>query len=127
MRSNPLKFVEGFRVGIGEYPPLEPGSGCKGAFEFPVPGFSKVAKLFVIAASSDGWDHVSARVKTQTGDITPTWELMLYVKNIFFTPEEWCHQYMPAQKDNINLHSNVLHIWKPWDDSLIVRPPKDLV
>lgn len=69
-----------------------------------------------------GWEHLSVSCKHRT----PTWDEMCYMKRIFWMPDEWCVQYHPAEKNYVNIHNNVLHIWRPVDGKFPV-PDKILV
>lgn len=54
------------------------------------------------------WEHVS--VSSQFG--TPTWAEMAWVKDQFWEPTECVVQFHVPAADHINLHSNVLHLWR---------------
>lgn len=55
------------------------------------------------------WEHVS--VSARLG--VPRWEEMCWIKDLFWGPDEWVIQYHPAAADYVNVHPNVLHLWKP--------------
>lgn len=80
-----------------------------------------------IASWGKAWDHVSLKIRLKSEECrTPTWSEMCYAKALFFHPTEWAVQYHPAEKDQVNNHPNVLHIWKP-NKGTIHRPPKEFV
>ena len=54
------------------------------------------------------WDHVSV----SKIDKPPTWEEMCYVKSLFFEEDECVVQFHPAKSQYVNIHPNVLHLWK---------------
>ena len=54
-------------------------------------------EIKVIFSFGDGWDHVSAS----------------YAHRCLTCENEIVMQLHPAKKDYVNLHSYVLHLWKP--------------
>lgn len=74
--------------------------------------------LKVIASFGDGWDHVSVSLPTRC----PTWEEMEFVKRLFFNEDEVAYQLHVAPKDHINIHSYVLHMWRPQDVAIPLPP-----
>lgn len=89
----------------------------------------KGVNLFVIADTSHGFDHVSVSVQNDTYETierTPTWAEMDFVKKIFFKPEEVAYQLHVPEKDSINNHPYVLHLWRHTEKE-IPLPPKYLV
>jgi hypothetical protein len=98
--------------------------GQAGAFRVPLP-LTDVDKLngvlgrqlVVIASNGLGWDHVSVRAVIykvgQEVSRTPTWDEMCAVKRLFFHDHECAVQYHPPESDYVNIHPNVLHIWRP--------------
>lgn len=107
----------------------EPGQPF-GAFEVVHPDTGRT--LFVVA--SDGldwaaaglpgepWEHVS--VSARYG--VPQWAEMCWVKSLFWGPGEWVVQFHPAAADYVNVHPNVLHLWRPKVTPFPV-PPKECV
>ena len=82
-----------------------------GAFEVAYKDgpFGVVIPLRVIVGNGGGWDHVSVSTPTRT----PTWAEMCFIKDLFFKDEEWVMQLHQAKSDYVNLHPNVLHMWRP--------------
>jgi hypothetical protein len=78
--------------------------------------------LCVIASSASGWDHVSISLR----DRCPRWEEMEQIKRLFFKDDEIAMQLHVSVSDHINLHPNVLHLWRPHDVQ-IPMPPKAMV
>ena len=76
----------------------------------------------VIASDGGDWDHVSVSMLHQI----PTWEVMCWIKDIFWNKEETVMQLHPPSSEYINLHPNVLHMWKP-QKALIPMPPLHMV
>lgn len=68
------------------------------------------------------WEHVSVSAKIGL----PRWDEMCWVKDQFWEPDEWVMQFHPAEKDYVNIHENVLHLWKPINVE-IPHPPRHCV
>lgn len=102
------------------------GGPREGAFYIPkatrFAGYQCHIDLGVIACADEGWDHVSVSGKNRT----PNWGEMAMIHRIFFRPEEVALQYMVPKDQHINVHPHVLHLWRPWDTT-IVMPPAHLV
>lgn len=54
------------------------------------------------------WEHVSVSARS-----IPSWEEMCWVKNLFWEPNECVVQFHPSETMYVNIHSDVLHLWKP--------------
>lgn len=105
-------------------------SGPHGAFRVVHPETGRTLQII----ASDGrecvaeglalpvWEHVS--VSTAYG--VPTYAEMVWVKKQFWEPHEWAIEFHAAEKDHINIHPNVLHLWSPVEDAFPV-PPKECV
>jgi hypothetical protein len=76
------------------------------------------ALMCIIAASGEGWDHVSISRKNRV----PNWVEMDFVKRRFFLPEEVAFQLHVAEKDHINEHPHCLHLWRPLDREIPLPP-----
>lgn len=87
---------------------------------------SCAAELCVIASWGGGWDHASVHAAFGQRTYTPTWDAMQRVKRLLWTPDEWAIQYHPATADYIDVHQNVLHLWRP-QNAEIPTPPKEFV
>lgn len=77
------------------------------------------------------WEHVSVRVvkyqrtaggKLKQTDETPSWDVMCRIKDLFFDEDETVLQFHPPKRDYVNIHPNVLHLWKPIGLD-VPRPP----
>lgn len=97
----------------------ETGNDFGGIFEVK---YQKVRTLNVIASNNDGWDHVSVSYSLRP----PSWSEMEYIKRMFFYDHEVAMQLHVSTKDHINIHHNVLHIWRPHNIE-IPLPPKIMV
>jgi hypothetical protein len=104
-------------------------SGPQGAFIMPHPKSPRV-NIICIAAKAEGWEHVSLRCHIhETNDsITPPWDTMCYVKDVFWDPEDLVVQFHPPASDYVNNHPNVLHLWRKADTNEFCElPPKWMV
>lgn len=128
------RVPEQFRMRLGRWEQFFslPGEPF-GAFRFPSPDKNRVTRTELFAIASPGhdeipWEHVSVRaVKYFGGDrvknLTPTWDEMCYVKSLFWGEEDCVVQYHPPKSDYVNVHPNVLHLYRPTSVA-IPRPPK---
>ena len=98
------------------------GDETCGAFLIPLPGQSRVLK--VVAASSDGWDHLSVSVDGHKR--TPTWAELEHAKRTFFRPDEIAWAYHMNVEDHISIHPYVLHLWRKHNFEMPL-PPKEFV
>lgn len=58
--------------------------------------------------------------------VTPSWDDMCEVKDMFWGEDECVVEYHPPKSEYVNSMPNCLHLWKPMDKELAV-PPKYLV
>jgi len=86
-------------------------------------------EYYIVASDGDGWEHVSVHIldkQTSTPKTrTPKWDEMEFVKNLFWDEEDTVIQYHPAKSNYVNVHPNVLHLWRPcggWGDKLPTPP-----
>lgn len=93
-----------------------------GVFFVPRPGEEGSYDLKIIASTGNGWNHVSVSLPMRC----PTWAEMELVKRLFFKPDEVAMQLHVAVANHVNMHPNVLHLWRP-TDQLIPLPPIDMV
>jgi hypothetical protein len=96
------------------------GDATCGSFTIASPIDGRV--LRVIAANGEGWDHVSVSLEKRA----PNWREMSLIHRMFFRDDEVAMQLHVPPKDHINVHPNVLHIWRPHDQA-IPLPPKIFV
>lgn len=78
----------------------------------------------VVWSTDGGWDHVS--VSPIDPRMTPKWDFMCELKNLFFNEDETVVQYHPQKEDYVNIKQNCLHLWKPTKAELPI-PPKEMV
>ena len=85
-------------------------------------GAFMIGKLKVVAASADGWDHVSVSTETRC----PTWDEMEKIKRMFFREDECAMQLHVPESEHICIHPHVLHLWRP-HAAEIPLPPREMV
>lgn len=103
--------------------------GMNGFFVIPL---SKEDQSYALVICSDGndavpWEHISVRIgyKKYHGKLaerTPTWDEMCVMKDLFWGEDEVVMQLHPARSQYVNVHPNVLHLWKP-KNTEIPTPP----
>ncbi len=89
---------------------------------FVVPSAIDKARLMIVASSGMGWDHVSVSRSNRC----PNWPEMDQVRHLFFEEDETVMQLHIPAADNINMHPNCLHLWRPHKQE-IPRPPSEMV
>lgn len=62
-------------------------------------------------ADENGWEHVSISPYPET--VTPSWNDMCAVKDMFWEDDEAVLQIHPPKKKYVNLMQNCLHLWRP--------------
>lgn len=97
--------------------------GNNGAFQIQI-NVNTVA--YCIASDQNGWEHVSVHVVEDGKPETPTWEEMCAIKSVFWDKEDTVIQYHPAASEYVNMHENVLHLWRPTNQTL-PTPPKIMI
>lgn len=99
-------------------PALITEDGCKGTIS--VGGWLGS----VIWSTGAGWDHVS--VAPFKHKITPSWDDMCKVKEIFFRDDEAVIQIHPPKDQEVNNLENCLHLWRCTRTEMVL-PPSVLV
>ena len=95
--------------------------GNCGAFAFLI---NEGTAVFTIASDMFGWEHVSVHVQDEEGNKrTPTWDEVCIVKDVFWDDEDCVVQYHPPKSNYVNMHPNVLHLWRPTDMELPIPDP----
>lgn len=88
--------------------------------------------LWVIASDASGWtsdmgdlkwEHVSVHVFDGKRTLTPRWDEMCKIKNLFWDEEDVVVQFHPRKSEYVNCHPNTLHLWRPIGIEL-PTPPK---
>lgn len=98
--------------------------GNNGLFFVPVPGpqgrfYYPPLRLRVIASDGLGWDHVSVSLP----DRCPLWMHMVYIKKLFWDPEDCVVQFHPPQSLYVNCHPYTLHLWRHQTTSIVLPDP----
>lgn len=121
---------EKYRVLKHPYLETTKEDGNNGAFFIPQ---SNGRELWIIA--SDGsywekdtmgsivWEHVSVHIYDGKRTITPRWDEMCKVKDIFWDGEDVVIQFHPRKSEYVNVHKNTLHMWRIVNGD-IPTPPK---
>ena len=65
--------------------------------------------LTVIFSDGEGWEHVSVSTRGRC----PNWDEMVFVKNLFWGPDDVVMQLHPPQSAYVNNHPHCLHLWRP--------------
>ena len=109
------------------------GEGLNAAFLIPGPCGSALS--IVASDGSDWaecdlpgepWEHVSVKARDKHLWRAPNWKEMCFVKDLFWTDEEWVLQFHPAKSEHVNTHPAVLHMWR-LKTGAIPTPPKRCV
>lgn len=117
-----MKSPEKYRMNYGPFASTA-ADGNNGGFVIPFPlGSDPNNKLAVIASDGMGWEHVSVSAKERV----PSWDEMCHVKNLFWDEEDCVIQFHPPKSEYVNIHSFVLHLWRPAGRN-IETPPRVLV
>ena len=87
-----------------------------------IKGFLSVDRtdMSFVASWGGGWEHVS--VAPLKRKITPTWEQMCKVKDIFYKPDESVIQIHPPKDEYVNNMPNCLHLWRSSDKPMHLPP-----
>lgn len=71
----------------------------------------------VWGTDEDGWEHVSVSPYDHT--ITPSWDDMCKLKDMFFEDEETVIQIHPPKSRYVNIMKNCLHLRRPKDPAIL--------
>ena len=64
----------------------------------------------VIWSFDGGWEHVSVAPRQRR--ITPSWDDMCRLKDMFFHEDEYAIEFHPAKSEYANNLPNCLHLWR---------------
>ena len=78
----------------------------------------------VIWSNGAGWEHVS--VSPESKRITPSWDDMCRIKDMFFYEDEAVIQIHPPKAEYVNNMPNCLHLWRCTYKDMVL-PPSVLV
>lgn len=107
--------------------------GMNGVFQIPFADDPKIQFFCIVSDGTDDrikieWEHVSvmARSKNASGkwcERVPNWREMCWIKGVFWSGKECVVQYHPKESNYVNIHENVLHLWR-WTGGEFPQPPK---
>lgn len=131
MKTN-WSHLDKYRFNQADQPHSSSPGSTYGAFQVPYQG--KTVVLRIIATDGldgtvdTGWEHVSVQTYDQLFGKSkiPTWAEMCFVKSLFWEPHECVVQFHPEEKDYVNVHQFVLHLWR-YKMGSFPMPPKELV
>ena len=66
-----------------------------------------------IPADARQWEHVSVQAVRGPQSRVPSWREMCFVKDLCWDAEDVVMQLHPARSEYVNVHPNVLHLWRP--------------
>ena len=93
--------------------------GNNGAFGLSFRGYTVVC----IASDGEGWEHCSVSIDRSR---EPGWDVMCFVKDLFWDEQDVVIQFHPAKDQYVNNHPYVLHLWRKIGEEL-KTPPSILV
>ena len=74
----------------------------------------------IVCSTGAGWEHVS--VAPYRKNITPSWDDMCMIKDIFFNDDEAVIQIHPPRAEYVNLKENCLHLWRCTYKEMVLPP-----
>lgn len=74
----------------------------------------------IVCSTGAGWEHVS--VAPYRKNITPSWDDMCMIKDIFFKDDEAVIQIHPPRAEYVNLKENCLHLWRCTYKKMVLPP-----
>lgn len=119
------KFLNTKRISLPMYPDTDASWGFNGVFEFFILNCNE--KLRVVASDGHGWQHVSVSFGPEKKHITPRWDVMCRVKDLFWEDDDVVVQFHPRKRDYVNYHGGCLHMWRCTDGREFPTPPSILV
>lgn len=94
--------------------------GFNGMFRLPHNGNT----VRCVASDGGGWRHVSVSIE---GDKrTPRWEVMCWVKDLFWEAEDVVMQLHPRKSEYVNMAKNCLHLWQPLAPTAPIPEPPSI-
>lgn len=104
------KILESGRIAIDS----TTEDGFRGIIQFPRWQGS------LIVSWGGGWEHAS--VAPFRRSYTPTWDDMVFLKNLIWNEEEAAIQIHPAKSEYVNNMPNCLHLWRCTYRPMILPP-----
>jgi hypothetical protein len=96
-------------------------AGNNGAFDIPYSKNYRDYTLIVVASDGGGWEHVSVSIMGKPNQ-TPTWEMMCFVKDLFWDDEDVVMQFHPPKSQYVDNHPGCLHMWRPIGKEVLIPP-----
>lgn len=97
--------------------------GANGTFLIPH-CYEKDWMYLVVISDGMGWEHVSVSIYNKRKEcgmaLTPSWDDMCVVKDLFFDADEMVIQIHPPRSMYVNNHKHCLHLWR-----CTLAPPYD--
>lgn len=90
--------------------------GNNGFFVFPYKGY----EIRVMASDEYGWEHCSVTINRKQ---TPSWDMMCFVKNMFWDEEDAVFQIHPPKSKYVNEHEYCLHLWRSTEKDFPIPDP----
>lgn len=113
-----FRVPENLRVRRGPYASSEE-FGRNGMFML----MHKGLELKMVCSDQLGWDHVSVTINRPR---CPSWEIMCFVKDLFWTPDDTVVQFHPRAEEYVNHHPHCLHLWRKQNE-IVELPPSFMV
>lgn len=120
----PMKFPEKFRWANAPHPYGTKEGDQFGLFRIIIAG-RRSLKVMAVDSEETGWEHVSVSLLDEPRKC-PSWDEMCLVKNSFWDAQDCVIQFHPPQKDYVNQHVGVLHLWRCVNTEFPM-PPKECV
>lgn len=116
------KIPEKFRIQDPRFPFHQNAESCPDFGMFLLP--PKIGNRLIVTVASCGmkWEHVSVSIRQGRKPLTPTWEEMCWVKQHFWDEEDCVVEFHPPRSQYVNNHPNVLHMWRPTDQTFPTPP-----
>ena len=117
MRDKLPEKLEAGRV-LSGYGASKPDWGVFGSFFIQGPCGARLKIVSSSTMEGATWEHVSVSCKHRT----PNWLEMCFVKDLFWTEDEWVVQFHPPKSQYVNHHPFCLHLWRPTHAELVTPP-----
>jgi hypothetical protein len=109
--------LDKYRVKHPTHTLYSPAGATYGAFAIPHPTKGRYTYEVIAVDAQDemsrGWEHVSVKVADISGETrTPGWDEMEWIKALFWQEDEVTVQFHVNGQEKVNVHPNVLHIWR---------------
>jgi hypothetical protein len=98
-----------------DHPTLGLGEGNNGFFVFK----RNNIEFRIQASDLGGWEHVSVSLNKAR---CPDWEEMCMIKDMFWDEEDCVVQFHPPKSEYVNMHTYVLHLWRPTEFNIQTPP-----